>query len=220
MDLTVNPSAASAGPDAAQITVAKLRRLVPGLEDATLHACALDRARDAAELTTPERVRQFLAQVAHETGGFNTLVENLRYRDAARLDKLFSRVNGLTHARQLIAGGPVAIANCVYANRNGNGGPASGDGWRYRGRGYLQITGRGNYRQIGRLIGMDLEERPEQLEDHDAAAAAAALYWRHHRINEAADVGDVLTVTRRINPALAGLDDRGAWLGRARKVWP
>ena len=200
--------------------MAKLRQLVPGLDDATLHACALDRARSAAELTTPERVRQFLAQVAHETGGFSRLVESLRYSDPARLDKMFSRVNGLAHARQLIAAGQIATANCVYANRNGNGGPASGDGWRYRGRGYLQITGRANYRQIGELIGMDLERRPEQLEDHDAAAAAAALYWRHHRINQAADVGDVLTVTRRINPALAGLDDRKAWLGRARKVWP
>lgn len=216
----MNRAAASVVPDPAQITVAKLRQLVPGLEDATLHACALERARSAAELNTPARVRQFIAQVAHETGGFSRLVESLRYRDAARLDKLFTKVNGLAHARQLIIAGPKAIANCVYSNRGGNGGPASGDGWRFRGRGYLQITLRGNYRQIGELIGMDLEERPEQIEDHDAAAAAAALYWRHHRINEAADIGDVLTVTRRINPALAGLDDRRAWLGRARKVWP
>lgn len=148
------------------------------------------------------------------------MVESLRYSDPARLDALFSKVQGLTHARQLISAGQAATANCVYANRNGNGGPTSGDGWRYRGRGYLQITGRGNYRQIGELIGMDLEARPEQLEDHDTAAAAAALYWRHHNINEAADAGDVLTVTRRINPALAGLDDRKAWLGRARRVWP
>lgn len=218
----VNSPTASVVPDPCAITAKRLQALVPTLsaDAAALHAGVLEEIRPVADLMTPQRVRHFIAQAANETGGFSSLVENLRYRDAARLDKLFSRVNGLVDARQLIAAGPRAIANRVYANRLGNGSEASGDGYRFRGRGYLQITFRNNYREFGAITGQRLEEAPERLEDPAHAAASAALYWRQRKINDPADRDDALGVTRLINPALAGLDDRRAWLGLARKVWP
>ncbi len=208
--------------DPCAITPARLSRLVPGIDAklATTYAAALEFARQAGDLTTPGRVRHFMAQCAHETGGFARLVESMAYSDPARLDRLFSAVNGRQDAIELIAKGPEAIANRVYARRNGNGVESTGDGWRYRGRGFLQITGRGNYRQIGNIIGMNLVSRPQVLADPAAAAAAAVIYWREKGLNAAADADDIRAVTAGINPALAGLDDRTAWLGRARRVWP
>jgi len=192
----------------------------PATSEIAVHAQALEAAREAADLTTPGRVRHFLAQTAHETGGFTRLVESFRYSDAARLDRLFSAIEDIADARRLMAAGPEAIANRVYANRVGNGGERSGDGWRFKGRGYLQITGRANYRALADLIGLNLEFEPERLEEPAYAAAAAALYWRNREINDRADADDLVGVTHLINPALAGLDDRLAWLGRARRIWP
>jgi putative chitinase len=138
-----------------------------------------------------------------------------------RLDRLFSAVRGPAEARRLIARGPQAIANVVYAGRLGNGDAASGDGWRYRGRGFLMITGRGNYRELGALTGLELEDDPAQLGRPRPAAEAAARFWAARAINAAADADDLEAVTRLVNgPALAGLADRRAWLEKARAVWP
>jgi putative chitinase len=188
--------------------------------EAFLYARALEGARPLAELNTPRRVRHFLAQCAHETHGFTRLTENLNYRDPARLDALFSAVRDVHHARGLIAAGPQAIANTVYAGRHGNGDMRSFDGWNYRGRGFLQVTFRDNYRELGRITGMPLDVHPELLEQPDAAAMAAAGYWSWKAVNRAADADDVRGVTQLINPALAGLDERIAWCGRFREIYP
>ncbi|MCX7586560.1 glycoside hydrolase family 19 protein [Phenylobacterium sp. 58.2.17] len=204
------------------ITAERLLFVEPRLsrEAAAPHAAALEAARPLGDLTTPARVRHFIAQAAHETQGFTRLRENMRYRDPATLDKLFKKVRDLAHARQLIAAGPEAIANCVYADRYGNGGPETGDGHDFRGGGYLHITFRDNYRAVGRATGMDLEGSPQLLENPTTAAQAAARFWKWKKINAAADRDDVRAVTALINPALVGLDDRRAYLGRARLVWP
>lgn len=218
----LNAATAKVEPAPEAITADRLVTLAPTLRPwlAEEHAAALEAARLSADLTTTTRVRHFIAQCAHETGGFARLIENLNYRDPVKLDRLFSKVRGQAHARMLIAAGPEAIANCVYANRIGNRNEASGDGWRYRGRGYLQVTGRANYIEIGEAIGLQLETTPGLLASPPHAAEAAARYWRWKGINAAADHDDVRAVTAKINPALAGLDDRIAWLGRARRVWP
>lgn len=221
---TKTPSAPAPKPgdDPCAITAARLMACCPLLkpEAAEIHAAALEAARAIAELNTSRRVRHFLAQCAHETGGFRRLVESLVYRDPVRLDSLFSAVRDVQHARALIAGGEQAIANCVYANRCGNGDARSFDGWTYRGRGYLQVTGRANYRKIGTEVGLPLEGQPELLGEPKSAAIAAATYWRLHGINTAADADNVRYVTQRINPALAGLDDRIAWNGAFRAIYP
>lgn len=206
----------------AAITAERLRALCPHLtlDEAETHAGALDAARPIASLTTTARVRHFLAQCAHETGGFRRLTENLNYRKPAQLDALFSAVRGEQDARMLIGSGPKAIANRVYANRGGNGDELSGDGWRWRGRGYLQITLKDNYVQMEKVSRLPLTAQPDLLEDPVNAAKAAAWYWRWHAINTPADRDDTRGVTREINPYFAGLDDRIAWVGRARAIWP
>lgn len=204
------------------ITAERLRFVEPRLaiDAAEMHASALEAARSLGDLTTPARVRHFIAQAAHETQGFTRLRENMRYRDPVSLDRLFSRVRGLSHARALIAAGPMAIANCVYADRYGNGPAETCDGFNYRGGGYLHVTFRDNYRAVGHAIGMDLEGSPQLLEEPETAAQAAARFWKWKKINAPADRDDVRAVTALINPALVGFDDRRAYLGRARLVWP
>jgi putative chitinase len=152
--------------------------------------------------------------------GLTTMVENLNYRDPARLDAMFSAVQGVDDARSLIVQGASAIANRVYAGRLGNGPEASGDGWRFRGSGYLQLTGRSNYDAMSKLLGLDLVGHPEWVRDPASAARVALQFWDSRGCNALADAGDVPGITRVINgPALAGLNERIAATARAREVW-
>jgi putative chitinase len=113
------------------ITAETFRKFAPKVKDLEIHASALEDARKTSSVTTPRRLCHFLGQIFVETGGFASMVENLNYKDPARLDAIFSAVRGIEDARALIRRGPEAIANRVYANRLGNGNEASGDGWRY-----------------------------------------------------------------------------------------
>lgn len=203
------------------ITKDTLRRFAPAARpSAAAHAEALEAARRQSTITTPRRLAAFLGQIYVETGGFRTLVENLNYTRADRLDAIFSRVNGLEDARALIRRGPEAIANRVYAGRLGNGDEASGDGWRFRGSGHKQLTGRANYREIGRLIGMDIEGRPELARDMRASALIAVKFWDARKCSPDADVGDIEEVTRKVNgPARLGLAERRAATVRALGIW-
>lgn len=204
------------------IAADQLRRLNPDLarERAALFATVLDQACGEADLSKHLRVCHFLAQVAEETGGFRSLVESTAYRDPARLDAIFSNVQGVDHARRLIAAGPAAIGNTIYAHKNGNGDIASGDGYRFRGRGFLQITGRANYRRVGTIVGLPLEQEPEQLGEPGPAAHAAAAYWQARGINTPADADDASTVTRLVNGAARlHLAQRVVWLGKAKRIW-
>lgn len=202
------------------ITAETLRRFAPRVKDPELHAGALEEARQASSVTTPRRLCHFMGQIFVETGGLATMVENLNYRDAARLDAIFSAVRGLEDARALIRLGPEAIANRVYANRLGNGNEASGDGWRYRGSGYKQLTGRSNYREIGRLVGIDIEGDPELARDPAAAARVAFAFWDARGCSPLADRGDAAGVTAKVNgPAKLGLAERRAATARALGIW-
>lgn len=182
-----------------------------GVADAVAHAwidpltavCAL-RAIDR-----PRRIAAFLAQLAHETAGLTKLEEDLRYRDPARLDALFSAVRGLADAETLIRRGPVAIANRVYGARNGNGSEDSGDGWRYRGRGGLHLTGRANYQDAGADLCLPLEQQPDLVLRPDVAAQTAGWFWIRRGCNEMADKGDIAATTQAVNGAgMAGAEHR------------
>lgn len=205
----------------AEITAERLQRFAPKAKPSvTAHAFALEAARAGSSLTTGRRVAAFLGQIWVETAGFAVMVENLNYRDPARLDGLFRAVNGSADASALIRRGPQAIANRVYAGRLGNGNEASGDGWRYRGSGHKQLTGRANYREIGRLVRMDLEGNPELARDITASARIAVAFWDARKCSEEADAGDIEGVTRLINgPGLAGLAERRAATARAMRIW-
>jgi putative chitinase len=119
---------------------------------------------------------------------------------------------------QRCAGNPEALGNTVYAGRLGNGGPESGDGYRYRGRGMIQLTGRANYRTYGKIIGFDLERDPDLLLQYGVSALAAAAFWKAHNLNRWADADDVAGVTRIINGVLHGLAERTEYLRRAKKA--
>jgi putative chitinase len=162
------------------------------------------------EINTRPRVAMFIAQCAHESGGFRAIKENLNYR-APSLRKLFSkyfpddamaaRYAGMSKKQE-------AIANRIYANRMGNGDEASGDGYRYCGRGLIQLTGKNNYTLFAGSLEMPVEEVPEYLATFEGAVQSACWFWETNNLNQWADKGDVLTATKRINGGTIGLEDR------------
>ena len=161
---------------------------------------------------SPRRLAAWLATIAHESARLTTLVENLNYSAqglAQTWPGRYADMPGQPNATAIrVARKPEDIANLTYSGRMGNGSAGSGDGWRYRGRGLIQITGRANYAASGAELGLDLINKPEQLEQPYLAAMSAAEWWHRHGCNELADTGDMAAVTRRVNGGLTGLDDR------------
>jgi len=158
-------------------------------------------------INTDLRIAHFLAQTAHESANFTTTKENLNY-SASRLLKVFPRHFNKDTAK-LYARDYIAIANKVYANRMGN--TDIGDGWKYRGRGYIQLTGKDNYAELDKLVPEDLLENPELVAGR-YAMLSAGYFWHSRKLNTLADKGsDVATITRitsKINGGITGLDDR------------
>jgi len=157
-----------------------------------------------------KRVACFLATCAVESK-FTKLVENMNY-SAKRLSevwpKRFRGEDGKPNNLALkIANNPEAIANVVYANRMGNGPAETGDGWRFRGRGFIPLTGRYNYIRYGEYLGLDLEGNPDLAEKEDNAAEIAAEFWYRSDLNEAADVLDLIAIRRKVNGGLIGFGE-------------
>ena len=171
---------------------------------------ALSKLLPDYEINTAQRIAAFVAQCAHESGGFTALRENLNYR-AATLRKIFPKYFPSDELAQQYASMPnkqQAIANLVYANRMGNGPPESGDGYRYAGKGLIQLTGRDNYTWFAASLGISVEEAAEYLETFEGAAQSACWFWETNNLNQWADKGDILTLTKRINGGTIGLEDR------------
>jgi putative chitinase len=159
------------------------------------------------EITTPQRVAAFLAQCAHESGGFVFLKENLNYK-AASLRRVFPKYFPDDAIAAQYAGKGEMIANRVYANRMGNGDEASGDGFRYCGRGLIQLTGKNNYTFFAGSLDIPVEEASEYLQTFEGAVQSACFFWEQNKLNQWADAGDILTLTKRINGGTIGLEDR------------
>ena len=181
-------------------------------------AAALVDAMNIEAITTPARASMFVAQCAHESAGFTRFVENLNY-SAKGLQATWPKRFPTMSVALLYARDPERIANRVYGGRLGNGPEASGDGWRYRGRGCIQITGRANYRTVGAAIDWPLETTPEDAEHPWPGARIAGWYWRSRDCNRFADAGDFVGVTKAINGGLVGLRDRELWLYKARPIF-
>ena len=167
----------------------------------------LSRVCEKYEINTPERIAGFLSQVAHESGGFRHLVENLNYSAAALLS-VFKNYFPTYELALKYERKPEKIANRVYANRMGNGDEASGDGWFRRGRGLIQLTGTDNQIAFGMACDVDTITQPELLETPEVAAESAGWFWSTRHLNRLADARDVIGMTRRINGGTNGLDDR------------
>lgn len=171
----------------------------------------------AAHAIAGLRLEHFLAQVGHETAGLTVLEENLSY-SAERLCAVWPTRFPTPEAAAPFARNPQRLADRVYGGRLGNRGEASGDGWAFRGRGYLQITGRATYRAAGRRAGLDLEAAPELAVSPDHALAVACAYWSWRGLDAFADRDDLVALTRRLNGGSHGLSDRRAWLERVREA--
>jgi len=159
------------------------------------------------DINTVPRVAAFLAQTAHESGGYKALKENLNYR-AVTLRKIFPKYFPTDALAEQYAGKQELIANKVYGGRMGNGDESSGDGFRYCGRGLIQLTGKNNYMAFAESIETPVEEIPEFLGTFEGAVQSACWFWETNNLNQWADSGDILTLTKRINGGTIGLEDR------------
>ena len=186
-----------------------IRRILDAMrvrpETAALYVPHLDaaaRAWGVADYALP----MWLAQLGHESALFERTVENLNYATVAQIRKTWPRRFPSNASAAPYVRNPQRLANEVYGNRLGNSWPASGDGWKYRGRGLIQITGKDNYRDAGEALGLPLLEEPELLEDLVHAADAAGWFWNSHGLNRFAS--NINACTRAINGGLNGLPDR------------
>lgn len=181
-------------------------KLGPGAEEG---ARILIRNAMAAGITDKQEIAMLLAQTHLESGGFSKLEENLRYKAESLMKTWPNRFPNLQMAQQLAAAGPVAIANAIYGGRMGNDKP--GDGWKYRGRGFIQLTGKSNYAAASKALGIDLVGDPDRVaSDSDVAAKTALWYWKSRKgLEDAAKKGDLGTVTKMINGGTHGLAERG-----------
>jgi putative chitinase len=169
------------------------------------------------EINTPKRQAAFIGQCAHESNNFQVLQENLNY-SAARLMAVWpSRFPNINVANQY-ANNPEKLANYVYAGRLGNGNEESNDGWRYHGRGLIQLTGKDNYANCGSGLGMDLLSNPNMLIDPEYAALSAGWFWNKKGLNTLADNQEYETMTKRINGGLIGLEDRKAKINKVLSI--
>lgn len=173
---------------------------------------ALSTELQAANIVTAREVAAFIAQTGHESAGYTTLVENLNYSEQALLSLFPSHFSGAADAANY-ARQPEKIANRIYSNRMGNGNEASGDGWKFRGRGLIQLTGRDNYTQFGSV------NNPDYLSTPAGAVASAAWFWNKNNLNQYADAGEITIMTKIINGGTNGLNDRIARYNAACKVF-
>jgi putative chitinase len=159
------------------------------------------------EITTVERVAAFLAQCGHESADFTVLKENLNY-SAEGLSKVFPKRFPTVAAAQPYNRNPEKIANKIYADRMGNGPEASGEGYKFRGRGAIQLTGKENYSKFAASLGMDLTAAVAYCETLEGAIESACWFWTTNKLNALADATDIVALTKRINGGTIGLEDR------------
>jgi len=157
--------------------------------------------------TNPARLAGFLAQTAHESGGYTAIKENLNY-SAKGLRGTFGKYFPNDEIANQYAKKPERIANRVYGNRMSNGPEESGDGYRFCGRGLIQLTGRANYTKFAQDLGMSIEDTIAYLETPNGAVASAGWFWDNNKLNQYCDSGDFVTLTKRINGGTIGLEDR------------
>jgi len=190
-----------------ELKLEQLQQIIPKNQYTQYWYTALQQLLPDYQIDTPQRLAAFLAQCAHESGNFVFVKENLNYRWQS-LRKVFPKYFPTDALAQQYEKQPELIANRVYANRMGNGPEESGDGWRYCGRGLIQVTGRDNYSWFAASLDISPEEASEYMETFEGAAQSACWFWETNNLNQWADRGDILTLTKRINGGTIGLEDR------------
>lgn len=189
------------------LTLSKLERILVGNSNVDEWYRALTENIYFFEIDNEKRIAAFLAQTSHESMNYTRVIENLNYRWTS-LRSVFPKYFPNDSLAKKYAHDQRAIANRVYANRMGNGPESSGDGWRYRGRGLIQLTGKYNYKKFGDSLGISLSEVPDFLETFDGAVISACWYWENKNLNYYADNDDIKSITKLINGGYIGLEDR------------
>jgi putative chitinase len=192
------------------LTADQFSHLFPNCKDPEGWVDAMNEVFPKYNIDTPKRIAAFIAQCGHESGGWRVFSENLNY-SAKALNAVFGKYfvragrDAEEYHRQ-----PEKIANVVYANRMDNGDTDSGDGWRFRGRGPIQLTGRANYTKFSEWADLpEVLDRPDIVaEDKEVALKSALFYWDTNNLNKYSDAGDIKTLTKRINGGYIGLEDR------------
>lgn len=193
-----------------ELTLEQLRKMLPKNPYVADWHEALSQLLPDYDINTPQRIAAFVAQCAHESGGFMVLKENLNYR-AATLRKIWPnhfKTDAIANDYAQRLNKQMHIANRAYANRMGNGDESSGDGWRFCGRGLIQLTGRNNYQAFADSLEMNINDVPEYLGTFEGAAQSACWFWESNNLNRFADRGDIKGLTKAINGGFIGLEDR------------
>ena len=190
-----------------ELNLEKLKKCVPNNKDHAGLLNAFNKVFEKYQINTKERVAGFLAQCGHESLDFTVLKENLNY-GAKGLRGTFSKYFPDDATAAKYERKPEMIANRVYASRMGNGNEASGDGYKYRGRGAIQLTGCSNYTAFAKDIGKTIDETIVYLETLEGAIESACWFWKKNGLNEIADKKDITLMTKRINGGTIGLEDR------------
>ncbi len=193
-----------------KVTLELLQKICPKTKASVLEQY-VQPLHDVAEYydmyDNPHRIAGFLAQIAHESGGFNFVKENLNY-GAKGLMTTFKKYFPTEELAKQYERQPEKIANRVYANRMANGPEESGDGYRFCGRGLIQLTGRANYTKFAEDLGITIEETVAYLETPAGAVSSAGWFWDNNNLNQYCDKDDFVTLTKRINGGKIGLEDR------------
>jgi putative chitinase len=195
----------------------QLAQIIPGNPYVDHWYTALSQALPDYDINTPQRVAAFLAQCGHESGGFTAIKENLNYK-AESLVRVWPKYFPNMDVANQYAHNQEKIANRAYANRMGNGPEESGDGYRFCGRGLIQLTGRSNYQAFADSIETDINDLPEYLATFEGCVQSACWFWEANNLNQYADNFDLVTMTKKINGGTLGLDDRTARYKKALQI--
>lgn len=201
------------------VTLDILKSMFPTTPAATLqtYVAPLNKTLQRFAITNPLRAAGFLAQTGHESAGLKFVRENLNYSTDALL-RVFPRYFPTRTLAESYARQPTKIAARVYGGRMGNGPEETGEGWKFRGRGLIQLTGKNNYLAFANAMDMTLDEAVAYLETPEGACMGAGWFWHENGLNALADRGDVISMTKRINGGTNGLKDRQMLYARARKA--
>jgi putative chitinase len=189
-----------------ELTLELLQKMIPGNKNTQHWFDALSKFLPDYEINTPHRIAAFMAQCMHESGNFTAIKENLNYK-AETLTKIWPKYFPADVAAEY-AHHPEKIANRAYANRMGNGPEESGDGYKYCGRGLIQLTGHDNYQAFADSIETSLDDLPAYIETFEGCVQSACWFWENNNLNALADAGDILHMTKKINGGTLGLEDR------------
>jgi putative chitinase len=192
------------------LTLGQLKQMLPKNPYVADWHEALSQLLPDYDINTPQRIAAFVAQCAHESGNFMVLKENLNYR-AATLRKIFPKyfpTDAIANDYATRLNKQMHIASRAYANRMGNGDEASLEGWKFCGRGLIQLTGKNNYQAFADSLEMNVNDVPEYLGTFEGATQSACWFWETNNLNKWADAGDIRELTRRINGGYIGLEDR------------